>query len=77
MSLSEAKTKGKQLLAATQLNHDRMSFEGAYDLFKAAHLPGKKRRTQADYKRFLDRYYLPTLRNKRTVYVGNTPMKAK
>jgi hypothetical protein len=57
MTLSEARTKGKQLLAATQLNHERVSFEEAYELFKKTHLPGLKVRTQADYKRFLDRYY--------------------
>jgi hypothetical protein len=65
MTLSEARTKGKQLLAATQLNHERVTFEAAYELFKQTHLPALKARTQADYKRFLDRYYLPTLRNKR------------
>jgi len=65
MTLSEARTKGKQLLASTQLNHDRITFEDAYELFKKTHLPRLRDRTQADYKRFLDRYYLATLRNKR------------
>ena len=65
MTLSEARTKGKQLLAATQLNHDRVSFEEAYELFKKTHLPRLKARTQVDYKRFLDRYYVPTLSKRR------------
>lgn len=34
MTLSEARTKGKQLLAATQLNHERVTFQQAYDLFE-------------------------------------------
>jgi integrase len=65
MTLSEARTKGKQLLASTQLNLDRVSFEEAYELFKRTHLPRQKARTQSDYKRFLDRYYLPTLAKRR------------
>lgn len=69
MSLSEARTKGKQLLASTQFNHDRVSFEQAYELFKKTDLPPLKKRTQSDYKRFLDRYYLPRLRNKLTSHM--------
>jgi integrase len=65
MTLSEARTKGKQLLAVTQLNQERVSFEQAYELFKKTHLPRLKARTQLDYTRFLERYYLSTLRNKR------------
>jgi integrase len=65
MSLAEARTKGKQLLAATQLNHDRVSLEEGYDLFKKTHLPRLKARSQYDYKRFLERYYIPTLGKRR------------
>ena len=65
MSLSEARTKGKQLLASTLLNHERVSFQEAYDLFCKTYLPSKKPRTQYDYKRVLKRHYLPTLAPKR------------
>jgi integrase len=65
MSLAEARTKGKQLLAATQLNHERVTFQQAYDLFEKTHLLTKKPRTQYDYKRVLKRHYLPTLATKR------------
>jgi integrase len=65
MGLAEARTKGRQLLASTQLTHDRVSFEGAYELFKKTHLPRLKERTQADYKRLLERYYAPTLNKRR------------
>jgi integrase len=65
MTLAEARTKGKQLLASTQLNLDRVSFAEAYELFKKTALPRLKERTQLDYKRFLDRYYLPTLSKRR------------
>ena len=65
MSLSEARTKGKQLLASTLLNHERVTFQEAYDLFCKTYLPSKKPRTQYDYKRVLKRHYLPTLAPKR------------
>jgi integrase len=65
MSLSEARTKGKQLLASTQLNHERVTFEDAYTLYKKTHLPRLKARTQSDYQRFLDRYYMPVLAKRR------------
>jgi site-specific recombinase XerD len=65
MTLSEARTKGKQLLASTQLNHERITFEDAYTLFKKHHLPRLKARTQLDYTRVLDRYYVPTLAKRR------------
>lgn len=65
MSLSEARSKGKQLLAATQLNLERITFEDAYTLFKKNHLPRLKPRSQYDYTRFLDRYYAPTLSKRR------------
>jgi integrase len=65
MTLSEARTKGKQLLAATQLNHERVTLQQAYDLFCKVYLPSKKPRTQYDYKRVLTRHYLPTLAVKR------------
>jgi integrase len=65
VSLSEARTKGKQLLASTQLDHERITVQQAYDLFVKTFLAGKKPRTQYDYKRVLKRHYLPTLANKR------------
>jgi integrase len=65
MTLAEARTRGKQLLAATQIDHERISFKEAYDLFCKTHLPSKKPRTQQEYKRALERHYLPTLAMKR------------
>lgn len=65
MTLSEARQKGKQLLAATLLNHERVTLQEAYDLFVKVYLPSKKPRTQYDYKRTLTRHYLPTLASKR------------
>jgi integrase len=52
-------------LAATQLNHERVSFQEAYELFCKTHCAQKKERTAQDYKRILERHYLPTLSNKR------------
>lgn len=61
MSLSEARTKGKQLLATTQLNPERITFEDAYGIFKRVHIARLKARTQLDYTRILERHYLPKL----------------
>lgn len=71
MSLSEARTKGKQLLASTQLDHERVTFQEAFDLFVKTFLTAKKPRTQYDYKRVLTRHYLPTLGNKRVDAVSS------
>jgi integrase len=71
MSLSEARTKGKQLLASTQLDHERVTVQEAYDLFVRSFLTGKKPRTQYDYKRVLNRHYLPTLASKRVDAVSS------
>jgi integrase len=65
MPLAEARTKGKQLLAATLIDHERLTFQEAYDQFCLTYLPAKKARTQYDYKRVLSRHYLPTLASKR------------
>jgi integrase len=65
MTLAEARQKGKQLLASTQLNHERVTTQEAYDLFVKVFLPQKKPRTQYDYKRVMERHYLPTLASKR------------
>jgi hypothetical protein len=65
MTLAEARQKGKQLLAATPLNRERVTFQEAYDLFKQVHVATKKPRTQEGYKRVLKRHYLPVLATKR------------
>jgi integrase len=65
MTLAEARQKGKQLLASTQLNPERVTMQEAYDLFVKVYLPSKKPRTQYDYKRVLTRHYLPTFASKR------------
>ena len=58
MSLSEARTKGKQLLSSTQLNPERITVQEAYDIFKRVHVARLKARTQLDYTRNLERHYL-------------------
>jgi integrase len=37
----------------------KMTFEAAYEKFKAEHIARKKKSTQRDYRRVLDRYLLP------------------
>jgi integrase len=65
LSLSEARTKGKQLLASTQIDHERVTMREAYDIFVKIYLPTKKPITAYEYKRILDRHYLPTLAKRR------------
>lgn len=65
LSLSEARTKAKQLLAVTQLDHERVTFQQAYDLFVKIVLPTRKPVTAYEYQRILTRHYLPTLATRR------------
>jgi len=45
----------------------KLTFAAAYERFKAEHVAAKKERTQHDYTRVLDKYYLPKLAKKRLV----------
>jgi integrase len=58
MSLADARKKGKALLLLTPERNDGVRFEQAYEEYKEA-IADLKPRTRLDYKRILDKYYLP------------------
>ena len=64
LTLQDARTEAKRLLATTQPT-GRVSFSEAYDTFKKTHISAKKPSTQRGYKHILERHYLPVLKNKR------------
>lgn len=65
VTLQDARTEAKRLLAITQPSSGRVSFEEAYETFKKTHIAAKKVSTQRGYTNILERHYLPVLRGKR------------
>jgi integrase len=65
VTLQDARTEAKRLLATPQPSSGRVSFEEAYTAFKKTHIATKKPSTQRGYKNILERHYLPVLANKR------------
>ncbi|HEY7297917.1 MAG TPA: integrase arm-type DNA-binding domain-containing protein, partial [Xanthobacteraceae bacterium] len=68
ISLAEARSQAKQLLAKKTLGllqPQAVSFEEAFEQFKAQHIATKRPRTQYDYKRTLEKYFLPRLGKER------------
>jgi Arm DNA-binding domain len=64
VSLAEARAQAKQLLAKKTLGllqPKSISFQEAYEKFKVEHIVKKRPGTQYDYKRTLERYFLPKL----------------
>jgi integrase len=60
MALAEARRKSLALKAeGTPILLSKLTFEAAYDRFKADHVANKKERTQHDYTRVLDKYFRP------------------
>jgi len=61
-SLAEARKKANGVKSEEQpVARSKVTFEQAYAKFKTDHVAAKKPRTQHDYKRVLDKYFLPTL----------------
>jgi integrase len=65
VSLADARKEAKRLLAATHLSGQRVKFEEAYETFKTDYIARRKARTQRDYRRMMEKYFLPTLKAKR------------
>ena len=64
MSLANARKEAKRQLSESPLDRKaRTTFGAAYDEYKTA-IATKKPRTQRDYKRVLDKYFLPKLEKK-------------
>jgi integrase len=64
MGLAEARKEAKKQLSQEPTSGTKIKFGEAYDLWKAA-ITGKKPRTQADYRRMIDKYLLPTFEKKK------------
>src|SRR6202166_3194585 len=65
LSLADARKEAKKLLTEPITKTGRMTFQAAYDAFKVGHVAQKKARTQADYERMLDKYFVPKLGTKK------------
>ena len=62
VTLAEARRKALAIKAkARDVPACEVTFEAAYETFKLAHIALKTERTQYDYTRVLDKYYLPIL----------------
>ncbi len=64
MALADARKGAKTLLAEDTTDTAPKRFEDAYEGLKA-HIADLKPRTQRDYKRILDKYYLPPFKSKK------------
>jgi integrase len=64
-SLAEARKDAKKLLLERPTKNANIKFSAAYDQYRAEHLATRKPRTQAEYKRLLDKYFVPKFATKR------------
>jgi integrase len=62
--LADARKEAKELLTQTPTKADRTTFSMAYELWKVA-IEVRKPRTQKDYRRHIEKYFLPRLKAKR------------
>lgn len=69
LPLSDARKAAKALLAEEVPDTAPKTFENAYEGFKA-HIADLKPRTQRDYKRILDKYYLPPFKAKKLLDIA-------
>lgn len=65
VSLADARREAKKLLLQIPVKSDRITLSKAYDTFKTEHVSKKKARTKADYKRMMDKYFVPALGSKK------------
>jgi integrase len=70
LSLADARRKALALKSEGEPEaRSKITFEQAYERFKANHIAAKRPRTQHDYKRVLDKYFLPELAKTRLVKI--------
>jgi integrase len=71
MPLADARRKANGLKAESQpLDRSKITFEQAYEKFQAEHIPKKKERTRYDYKRVIEKYFLPAFAKSRLVTIS-------
>jgi integrase len=69
-SLAEARKKANGVKSEEQpIVRSKITFEQAYAKFQIDHVGAKKPRTQHDYKRVLDKYFLPALAKTRLAQI--------
>lgn len=64
MSLAEARKQAKKLLTEAPTRNPAMSFATAYEDYKLS-IATLRPKTQTEYKRFLDKYFVPRIGRKR------------
>jgi hypothetical protein len=64
-SLADARKEAKKLLLEQPTPNATVTFNAAYEKYKTEHLAIRKPRTEAEYKRLLDKYFIPKLGRKR------------
>jgi integrase len=70
LSLADARRRALALKSEDEpVIRSKVTFEQAYEKFKAGHVAAKKPRTQHDYKRVIDKYFLPELAKTRLVKI--------
>jgi len=65
MSLADARKEAKKLLFEEPTKNPAITFQGAYDEYKADVIEHKKPTTQVEYRRLLTKYFTPTIGRKR------------
>jgi integrase len=64
-TLAEARKEAKKLLLEAPKKNANVTFAAGWAFYKTEHLASRKPRTQADYKRLLNKYFLPRIGTKR------------
>src|ERR1700726_4373986 len=64
MSLADARKEAKKLLTEEPTPRTGLTLAEAYEQYKEA-IAGRKPRTQAEYKRLIDKYFIPKIGTKR------------
>lgn len=71
MSLAEARKNAHGVKARDEpLARNKITFEQAYEKFKAEHIPAKRASTQYCYKRVIEKYFLPRFGTKRLAKIS-------
>jgi integrase len=76
LSLADARRRALSLKAEARKPVDEVTFGAAYEKFKLAHIALKSERTQYDYTRVLEKYYLPELASVRMSNVSSARIAA-
>jgi integrase len=70
VSLADARRKANGVKSETQpVDRSNITFEQAYEKFKAEHTAKKRERTKYDYERVLEKYFLPPFAKTRMVKI--------